>query len=85
MVAPAPILHRYRGTALTPNRAGGWLNSLGNDCSGPHHCSRDGVVRARLLSSGPAPYLNRGSSVAREGWPELLLERLGSQGANYRI
>jgi hypothetical protein len=37
MVAPVRILHRYRGTALAPNRAGGWLNSLGNDRSDPHH------------------------------------------------
>ena len=40
MVSPVPILHRYRGTALAPNRVGGWLNSLENDRSGPHHCSR---------------------------------------------
>ena len=37
MVAPVRILHCYRGTALAPNRAGGWLNSLGNDRSDPHH------------------------------------------------
>jgi hypothetical protein len=37
MVAPVRILHRYRGTALAPNRAGGWLHSLGNDRSDPHH------------------------------------------------
>ena len=47
MVAPALILHRYRGTVLTPNRAGGRLNSLGNDRSGPHHCSRGRSYRTR--------------------------------------
>ena len=51
MVARAPILHRYRGNALIPSRVGGWLNSLRNDRSGPHRCSRDGV------RAGPPPII----------------------------
>ena len=29
MIAPAPILHRYRGTALTPNQGGRGVELLG--------------------------------------------------------
>src|SRR4051812_28168978 len=54
MVAPAPGPHWQSGTALAPNRAGGWLNSLGNDRSDPHIVRAVGAARARLHGIGSA-------------------------------
>jgi hypothetical protein len=45
MVAPPAGPAAVQATAL-PQQVGGWLNSLGSDRSGPHHCSRGRSYRA---------------------------------------
>jgi hypothetical protein len=47
-----------------PNRAGGWLDSLGNDRSDPHHLITVRGGASGPVSYRPAPYLNCRSNVA---------------------